>query len=105
MPNGSKIYSTRNFLSDNYCPTSSTLICFSQNNTFTQNSPNSNYNSFQASLERLAADVTFLMAYTYSKALDDSSNFNDYMNFSNSRHSPSLSNFDVTHNLIASHNR
>ena len=52
-------------------------ICFSQQNTFTQNSANSNYNSFQASLERKAADMTFLMAYTFSKALDDSSNFND----------------------------
>ena len=104
LPNGSKVYSTRNYLGDNYCPTSSTLICFSQNNTFTQNSANSNYNSFQASLERRAADVTFLMAYTFSKALDDSSNFNDYMNFSNYRLSRGLSNFDVTHNFVASYN-
>jgi hypothetical protein len=103
-PDGSKVYSTRNYLGDNYCPTSSTLICFSQNNTFTQNSANSNYNSFQASLERRAADVTFLMAYTFSKALDDSSNFNDYMNFSNYRLSRGLSNFDVTHNFVASYN-
>src|SRR5216684_4430683 len=80
LPDGSKVYSTRNYLSDNYCPTSSTLICFSQSNSFTQNSANSNYNSFQASLERRASDVTFLLAYTYAKALDDSSNFNDFMN-------------------------
>ncbi len=104
LPDGSKVYSTRNYLSDNYCPTSSTLICFSQNNTFTQNSANSNYNSFQASLERRAADMTFLMAYTFSKALDDSSNFNDYMNFSNYKLSRGLSNFDVTHNFVASYN-
>src|SRR6266478_224788 len=103
-PDGSKVYSTRNYLGDNYCPTSSTLICFSQNNTFTKNSANSNYNSFQASLERRAADVTFLMAYTFSKALDDSSNFNDYMNFSNFRLSRGLSNLDVTHNFVASYN-
>lgn len=103
-PNGSKVYSTRNYLSDNYCPTSSTLICFSQQNTFTQNSANSNYNSFQASLERKAADVTFVVAYTFSKALDDSSNFNDYMNFSNYRLSRGLSNFDVRHNFVASYN-
>ncbi|HET9321884.1 MAG TPA: TonB-dependent receptor [Bryobacteraceae bacterium] len=104
LPNGSKIYSTRNYLGSNYCPTSSTLICFSQQNTFTQNSANSNYNSFQASLERKAADMTFLIAYTYSKALDDSSNFNDYMNFTNYRLSRGLSNFDLTHNFVASYN-
>ena len=44
------------------------------------------------------------MAYTFSKALDDSSNFNDYMNFSNYRLSRGLSNFDVTHNFVASYN-
>jgi hypothetical protein len=104
LPNGSKVYSTRNYLGNNYCPTSSTLICFSQQNTFTQNSANSNYNSFQASLERKAADMTFLIAYTYSKALDDSSNFNDYMNFTNYRLSRGLSNFDLTHNFVASYN-
>jgi hypothetical protein len=104
LPDGSKVYSTRNYLGDNYCPTSSTLICFSQNNTFTKNSANSNYNSFQASLERRASDMTFVMAYTFSKAIDDSSNFNDYMNFSNFRLSRGLSNFDVTHNFVASYN-
>jgi len=103
LPNGSKVYSTRNYLGSNYCPTSSTLICFSQNNTFTQNSANSNYNSFQASLERRASDVTFLIAYTFAKALDDSSNFNDYMNFTNYRLSRGLSNFDVQHNLVGSY--
>jgi hypothetical protein len=103
LPNGSKVYSTRNYLGSNYCPTSSTLICFSQSNSFTQNSANSNYNSFQASLERRASDVTFLLAYTYAKALDDSSNFNDFMNFTNYRLSRGLSNFDVKHNLVGSY--
>jgi hypothetical protein len=104
LPTGSKVYSTRNYLSNNYCPSSSTLICFSQNNTFTRNSANSNYNSFQATLERRASDMTFLLAYTYAKAIDDASAFNDYMNFSNYRLSRSLSTFDVTHNFVASYN-
>jgi len=104
LPNGSKVYSTRNYLGSNYCPTSSTLICFSQQNTFTTNAANSNYNAFQATLERKAADATFLIAYTYSKALDDASAFNDYMNFTNFRLSRGLSTFDVTHNLVASYN-
>jgi hypothetical protein len=104
LPNGSKVYSTRNYLSDNYCPTSTTLICFSQRNTFTRNSANSNYNSFQATLERKASDVTFLLAYTYGKSLDNASTFGDYMNFSNYRLSRGLSTFDVTHNFVASYN-
>jgi hypothetical protein len=81
LPNGSKVYSTRNYLSDNHCPASTTQICFSQNNTFTRNSANSNYNSFQATLERKASDVTFLIAYTYGKALDDASTFGDAPGF------------------------
>ena len=53
------------------------------NNTFTANIANSNYNSFQATVERKAADMTFLAAYTFSKAMDDSSGFGDLMNFTN----------------------
>lgn len=104
LPNGSKVYSTRNYLGDNYCPSSSTQICFSQSNSFTRNSANSHYNSFQASVERKASDVTFLMAYTFSKAIDDSSSFDGFMNFSNYRLSRGLSSFDVTHNFVASYN-
>ncbi|PYT27930.1 MAG: hypothetical protein DMG57_16600 [Acidobacteria bacterium] len=103
LSDGSKVYSTRNYLSDNYCPTSSTLICFSQNNTFTKNSANSNYNSLQATLERRAANSTFLIAYTFGKAIDNASTFGDYMNFSNFRLSRGLSTFDVTHHVVASY--
>jgi Carboxypeptidase regulatory-like domain/TonB dependent receptor-like, beta-barrel len=104
LPNGSKVYSTRNYLGNNYCPDAPPLyICFSQSNTFTRNSANSNYNSFQASVQRRAADVTFLVAYTFSKAIDDASAFGDLMNFSNYRLSRSLSSFDVTHNFVASY--
>ncbi|MFN7999059.1 MAG: carboxypeptidase regulatory-like domain-containing protein [Bryobacteraceae bacterium] len=104
LQDGSKVYSTRNYLSDNYCPTSTTLICFSQNNTFTRNSANSNYNSFQATVQRKAADVTFLLAYTFSKAIDDASSFDGLMNFSNYRLSRGLSSYDVTHNFVGSYN-
>ena len=37
---------------------------------FTANIANSNYKSLQISVERKAADVTLLAAYTYSKAID-----------------------------------
>ncbi len=77
---------------------------FSQGNTITANIANSNYNSFQASVERKASDVTFLLAYTFSKAIDNSSGFNDWVNFSDYRLSRALSSYDVTHNFIASYN-
>jgi len=105
LPNGSKVYGTRNYLGSNYCPDAPPLfICFSQSNTFTKNSANSNYNSFQATAERKAADVTFLLAYTYGKSLDDASTFGDLMNFSNFALSRGLSTFDVTHNFVGSYN-
>jgi hypothetical protein len=104
LPNGKKVYSTRNYLGSNYCPDAPPLfICFSQNNTFTRNSANSNYNSLQATVEHKAGNMTFLLAYTFSKALDDASTFGDYMNFSNFRLSRGLSSFDVTNNFVGSY--
>ncbi|HYZ86254.1 MAG TPA: hypothetical protein VE621_17715, partial [Bryobacteraceae bacterium] len=76
---------------------------FGTNNSYTANIANSNYNSLQVSVERKATDVTFLAAYTWGKALDNSSAFADWVNFSNYRLSRSLSAFDVTHNFVASY--
>ncbi len=94
LPNGTKVNGTRTALGP----------AFGSNNTYTRNSANSNYNSFQASVERKAADMTFLAAYTFGKALDDASTFGDLMNFTNYRLSRSLSSFDVTNNFVASYN-
>jgi hypothetical protein len=47
--------------------------------------------------------VTFLAAYTFSRALDDSSAFGDNVNFTNPRLSRGLSSADVTHNFVASY--
>ncbi|MCW5978580.1 MAG: TonB-dependent receptor [Bryobacteraceae bacterium] len=63
----------------------------------------SSYHSFQTSLERRAGDATFLVGYTFSKALDNGSFFNDRMNVVNHALNKSLSNFDSTHNFIASY--
>ncbi|MGA2592943.1 MAG: hypothetical protein ABSH32_23765 [Bryobacteraceae bacterium] len=54
-------------------------------------------------MERKAADVTFLAAYTFSKAIDDASGFGDLVNFTNYRLSRALSAFDVTHNFVVSY--
>jgi hypothetical protein len=94
LPNGTQINGTRTALGPN----------FSQGNTYTANIANSNYNSFQISAERKASDITFLLAYTYSKAIDNSSGFSDWVNFSNYRLSRALSSFDLTHNFVASYN-
>ncbi len=94
LPNGSQVFGTRNALGPN----------FGYGNTFTANISNSNYNSLQVSVERKASDITFLAAYTYSKSIDDASAFGDLVNFANYRLSRALSNFDITHNFVASYN-
>ncbi len=95
LPNGKLVYGTRTALPGPF---------FAQGNTYTANIANSNYNAGQVTLEKKANDMTFLVAYTYSKAIDDSSGFNDWVNFSNYRLSRSLSAYDVTHNFVASYN-
>jgi len=94
LPNGTKVYGTRTALGP----------AFGSSNTFTANIANSNYNSLQATVERKAADVTFLAAYTFSKAMDDSSAFGQWVNFTNYSLSRGLSSSDITHNFVASYN-
>jgi len=94
LPDGSQVFGTRDRLGPN----------FSQNNSITANVANSNYNAAEVTVERKAADITFLAAYTYSKAIDNSSGFGQWVNFSNFRLSRSLSAFDLTHNFVVSFN-
>jgi hypothetical protein len=100
---GTVFYGTRHAFGANSCPNSSTQICFSQGNTITANIANSNYNAAQFTVERKAADLTFLAAYTFSKGIDDSSGFNQWVNFTNYRLSRSLSQYDITHNFVVSY--
>ena len=76
---------------------------FSQNNSITANIANSSYNSGQISLEHKANTMTFMAAYTYSKAIDNSSGFGQWVNFEDFRRTRSLSSFDVTHNFVFSY--
>ena len=87
----------------NYCPDSATLLCYGQGNGNTLLNTNSIYHSGQITVERKAKDVTFLVAYTFSKALDDSSGFGDAVNFINPKLSRGLSSSDISHNLVASY--
>ena len=55
-------------------------------------------------MERRAAGLTFLAAYTYSKAIDNSSAYGQSINFMNYRKSRALSSFDIAHNFVVSYN-
>ena len=68
---------------------------------YLQNSGNSSYNSLQASLERRASDVTFLLSYTYAKSLDSIGAMWDPRDPSRS-YGPSS--WDMRHNFVASYN-
>lgn len=64
----------------------------------------SNYNSFQASLQKDTGSLRFLAAYTYSKAIDDNSGFNDlWTNPYDHRLSRSLAAFDLPQNFVVSY--
>jgi hypothetical protein len=76
---------------------------FSQDNSFTANIANSSYSAGQVTVERKAADFTFLAAYTFAKSMDNSSGFGQWVNFLNPRLSRSLSAYDITHNFVVSY--
>jgi hypothetical protein len=76
------------------------VVAFAQA-TQLANSANSNYNSLQISAERRARDLTFLVAYTYAKSLDDASAKWDPRDPSRAY---GLSTFDLRHNLVLSYN-
>jgi len=92
-PNGTTVNGTRGPLGPDF-----------GSNSYTSNIANSNYNALEVSVERRAAGLTFLAAYTYSKAIDNSSAYGQSVNFMNYRKSRGLSSFDITHNFVVSYN-
>jgi hypothetical protein len=97
------VYSTRQqILNPNFCP-GGAQVCFGSGNTNTLTAANSIYNAAQITVERKANDFTFLAAYTFARGLDDSSAFNDLVNFENPRLSRGLSSTDITHNFVVSY--
>jgi hypothetical protein len=97
------VYSTRQqILNPNFC-FGGAQVCYGSNNTNTLTSANSIYNSAQITVERKASDFTFLAAYTFAKGLDNSSAFNDLVNFENTKLSRGLSSSDIRHNFVASY--
>jgi hypothetical protein len=66
----------------------------------------SDYNAFQASVQRHVGDLQLLASYTYSKSMDDMSGFTNgyiYMNPINHALSRGLSAFSMTNNFVVSY--
>jgi hypothetical protein len=98
------VYSTRQTLnSPNFCAGATPQVCFGSGNTYTFLVANSTYNAGQITVERKANDFTFLAAYTFAKGLDNSSAFNDLVNFADPKLSRGLSSSDIRHNFVASY--
>jgi hypothetical protein len=65
---------------------------------------NSNFNALETSLRvTLGARSTALLAYTWSKSIDDASNLGETVNPYNDRLTRVISSWDMTHNFVASY--
>jgi len=73
------------------------------NNDYDASIGNSNYNSFQASLRHSGPRLDFMLAYTFSKSIDQASSISDPLNPFNFRLTRGLSAWDLTHDLVATY--
>ena len=73
------------------------------NNDYQGSFGNSNYNSFQASLRHSDKNLDLMLAYTFSKSIDQASSISDPVNPFNYRATRALSAWDLTHNLVATY--
>ncbi len=64
---------------------------------------NSNYNSVQASLRHSGKALDLMIAYTFSKSIDQASSLGDPLNPFNFRATRALSAWDLTHNFVATY--
>jgi len=64
---------------------------------------NSNYNALEANLRYVSTHYSFLLGYTYSKSIDQSSNLGEQLNPLNLRGTRAISAFDMKHNFVASY--
>jgi hypothetical protein len=66
----------------------------------------SNYNAFQASVQKVVGNIQVLAAYTWSKSMDDQSGFINNIVWVNPFNQPAsygLSGFNITHNFVVSY--
>lgn len=64
---------------------------------------NANYNALELSARHSSKALVFFASYTYSKAMDESSNIGEEVNPFNPALSYAISAFDVRHNLVLSY--
>ncbi|MGB9468992.1 MAG: carboxypeptidase-like regulatory domain-containing protein [Candidatus Acidiferrum sp.] len=64
---------------------------------------NSNYNALETNLRYVGKRSNFLLAYTYSKSIDQGSNLGEQLNPLNLRATRAISAFDMKHNFVASY--
>ncbi len=89
---GQVIHGTRGPLGSNF-----------SNDDFQGSFGNSSYNSLEASLRHSGKRLDLMLAYTFSKSLDQSSSISDPVNPFNYRLTRALSAWDLTHNLVATY--
>jgi hypothetical protein len=73
------------------------------NNDYQGSFGNSNYNSFQASLRHSGKTLDLMVAYTFSKSIDQASSISDVVDPFNYGRTRALSAWDLTHNLVATY--
>jgi hypothetical protein len=80
------------------------ILDFRGSNTYNKNIGNSNYDALQVTVNKKVGALQLLAAYTWSKSLDNTSNWLDTpINPFNYRLSKALSAFDMAHNFVVSY--
>jgi hypothetical protein len=101
---GVDAFGTRNHSITSGYYASQGILDFSTGDNYNANMASSDYDAFETSVEKKVGALQLLAAYTWSKSLDDSSNYLDnYINPVDSRVSKALSAFDLTHNFVVSY--
>jgi len=73
------------------------------NNDFQGSFGNSSYNSLQGSIRHSAKGLDLMLAYTYSKSIDQASSISDVVDPFDYKRMRGLSAWDLTHNLVATY--
>ena len=89
LPNGQIINGTRGPFGSNF-----------SNNDYQGSFGNSSYNSFQTSVRHSGRQLDLMLAYTFSKSIDQGSSISDPANPFNYKATRALSAWDLTHNLV-----
>ena len=89
---GKTIHGTRGPLGSNF-----------SNDAYQSSFGNSSYNSLQASVRHSSKGLDVMLAYTFSKSIDQASSISDPVNPFNYRATRALSAFDLKHNLVATY--